>query len=90
MFEYDELASNAVKVLDKYDLREIILNCRTYGVRDAYDIMEAVADYYSNTCFGCEEVAKALDELSLDEFMEYTSTRYKDIRWREEIHYKIC
>lgn len=28
MFEYDELASNAVKILDEYNLQDEILQCK--------------------------------------------------------------
>lgn len=86
MFDYDEYASDAVKVLDKYDLREIIswiINC---GTKDSYDIKEALVEHYTNECVGCEEVGEALENLSLDEFREYLTERY-GIQWWEHITY---
>ena len=86
MFDYDEYASDAVKVLDKYDLRERIDWIIRCGCRDAYDIREILVEDYRNNCIGYEEVEEALENLSLDEFMEYLSVRY-GIRWREDITY---
>lgn len=86
MFDYDEYASEAVETLDKYKLGEVISWIIHCGTKDAYDIREAIGEYYVNECFGCGEVRDALENLSLDEFMEYMTTRY-GIRWREDITY---
>lgn len=86
MFDYDEYASEAVETLDKYNLREPINWIIHSGVKDSYDIREALGEYYAKECYGCEEVRDALENLSLDEFMEYLTVRY-GIRWREDVTY---
>ena len=86
MFDYDEYAREAVTVLDKYDLREVIKWLIHCGTKDSYDIREAIGEHYKNECVGCEDVGEALENLSLDEFMEYLTVRY-GIRWREDITY---
>ena len=54
MFDYDEYASDAANVLDKYNLRDAVDWLINSGTKDAYDIREALSDYYTNQCFGCE------------------------------------
>lgn len=83
MFEYDELASNAVKTLDKYNLEDEILQCRKIKYLDPYDIREHIEE--STNDF---ELIDALEELSLDEFMEYLTVRY-GIRWEEVVSYRM-
>lgn len=83
MFEYDELSSNAVKILDKYNLEDEILQCKKRGYLDPYDIRDYIQMLTSNL-----ELIDALEELSLDEFMEYLTERYK-IRWQEIISYRM-
>jgi len=82
MFEYDELASNAVKVLDKYNFKEEIAHCRDARWLSPDDIREHIG--FENE----GEVEEALEDLSLDEFMEYLTARYK-IRWQEIISYRM-
>lgn len=83
MFEYDESASKAVEVLDKCDFSEDIEYCKLTKIREAYDIREYLENNY------LWEVRDALDELSIDEFMEYLTARY-NIRWQEISHYEMC
>lgn len=40
MFEYDELASKAVTILDKCDFKEDIEHCKRVKMLDVYDIRE--------------------------------------------------
>lgn len=40
MFEYDELASKAVTILNKCDFKEDIEHCKRVRMLDAYDICE--------------------------------------------------
>lgn len=82
MFEYDELAAGAVKVLDKYDFRDTMDILKASGKRDPYDIMDDMSTYYQG------EIEEALNLLSLDEFMEYTRIRY-GARWEENITYRL-
>ena len=82
MFEYDELASEAVKVLDRCDFSEEIEACIRSKIRDAYDIREYIERNY------LWEVREALDNLALDEFMEYLTARY-NVRWQEVSHYEM-
>lgn len=86
MFDYDEFASEAAKVLDKYDLREPLNWIINGGCKDSYDIREALSEHYTNNCVGYEEVAEALENLSLDEFREYLTVRY-GVQWWEHITY---
>ena len=83
MFEYDELASNAAKTLDKYNLKDEIQQCRQLKYFDPYDIRNHMQLYTNDF-----ELMDALEELSLDEFMEYLTARY-GIRWEEVISYRM-
>lgn len=82
MFEYDELASKAVVILDKCDFKEDIEHCKRVRILDAYDIREFLENNY------LWEIRDALDNLSLDEFMEYLTARY-NIRWQEISRYEM-
>lgn len=83
MFEYDELASNAVKIIDKYNLEDEILQCRKIKYVDPWDIRSHIEAFTTDF-----ELIDALEELSLDEFMEYLTARY-GIRWKEVISYRM-
>lgn len=83
MFEYDELVSNAAKILDKYNLEDEILQCRKVRCVDPWDIRSHIES--STNDF---ELIDALEELSLDEFMEYLTVKY-GIRWEEVISYRM-
>lgn len=82
MFEYDELAAWAVTVLDRHDFKDTMDILKAAGKRDPYDIMDALSKYYKG------EIEEALNVLSLDEFMEYTTVRYRS-RWEEDITYRL-
>ena len=82
MFDYDEAASNAVKILDKYNFEEEILQCRQAKWLSPYDIREHIG--FNNE----GEVENVLEDLSLDEFMEYLTARY-GVRWDEVISYRM-
>ena len=82
MFEYDKLASEAVKILDGCDFKEDIEHCKRIRMLDAYDIREFLEKNY------LWEIRDALDNLSLDEFMEYLTARY-NVRWQEISHYEM-
>ena len=83
MFEYDELASNAAKILDKYNLEDEIIHCRKIRYLDPFEIRNHIAKSTNNF-----ELIDALEELSLDEFMEYLTVRY-GIKWEEVISYRM-
>lgn len=83
MFEYDELASNAVKILDKYNLEDEILQCREIRYVDPWDIRTHIEASTNDL-----ELIDALAELALDEFMEYLTVKY-GIRWEEVISYRM-
>ena len=82
MFEYDELASKAVTILDECDFKEDIEHCKRVRMLDAYDIREFLEKNY------LWEIGEALDNLSLDEFMEYLTARY-NVHWHEISHYEM-
>lgn len=82
MFEYDELAKNAVDVLDSYNFEPDICFCRDTKTLDPYDIREYLQAQHKG------EVETALDDLSVDEFMEYLTIRYK-VRWAEIVSYQM-
>ena len=82
MFEYDKLASAAVKILDECDFKEDIEHCKRIRMLDAYDIREFLEKNY------LWEIRDALDNLSLDEFMEYLTARY-NVRWQEISRYEM-
>ena len=82
MFEYDELASKAVTILDKCDFKEDIEYCRRVKMLGAYEVREFLKKNY------LWEVRDALNNLSLDKFTEYLTARY-DIKWNEISHYEM-
>lgn len=82
MFEYNELTSKAVTILDEYDFKEDIEHCKRIRMLDAYDIREFLEKNY------LWEVRDVLDDLSLDAFMEYLTARY-GVRWREASYYEM-
>ena len=82
MFEYDELASKAASLLDLCDFRDEVESCRSLRILDAYDVREYISSRF------LWDVREALDNLSLDEFMEYMNSRYS-VRWQEVSHYEM-
>ena len=83
MFEYDELANKSVEILNKCDFRDDIESCKRLKIRDAYDIREYISSQY------LWDIREAMDNLSLDEFMEYLNIRY-GVRWIEVSYYEMC
>ena len=81
MFEYDELASKVVTILDKCDFKEDIEHCKRVKMLGVYDIREFLKKYLW-------KIRDALDSLSLDDFTEYLTARY-DVRWHEISHYEM-
>lgn len=79
MFDYDEYASEAVKVLDRYDLREKICGCRETWCDDTYEVQQYVTDLFYHE--GNSEAAEAMENLTLDEFLEYLAVRYGNDLW---------
>lgn len=86
MFDYDEFASEAAKVLDKYDLREEIARCRESGYTETYEAHQYISDLCGAA--GIYDAVEALENLSLDEFREYLSARY-GVKWYEIITYEM-
>ena len=85
LFTYDVMSNLAASILDKYDFNKELEFCRHASIpniRDAWNVREYILDMNN------EEVEFALDELSLDEFMEYMNDRY-NIRWEVIITYKM-
>ena len=74
MFDYDEFARDAVEILDRYDLKEKIDSCRETWCDDTYELQQNIGNalYFE----GCTEAAQALENLTLDEFLEYLAVRY--------------
>ena len=82
MFNYDENASNAAKVLDKYNFKEDIDICKQNNTMSDYNLYDHIVDKYP------KEVEDALDNLTYDEFRDYMTIRY-GVQWRETISYSM-
>lgn len=82
MFQYDQSANTAAKVLDGYDFAEDIQWCRNAKWLSPWEIEQRLTSMYG------EEVEDAISDLSSDEFMEYLSKRY-DVRFVKETSYKM-
>ena len=82
MFEYDELASQAAKILDKCNFSEEIERCKDLKIQDPHDVREYIALHY------LWDIREELENLSIDEFMEYLTIRY-NVRWQEVSYYKM-
>ena len=82
MFTYSIMAYHAAETLDKYNCSKEIEFCRNSDRKDAWDIRNHISALHNT------EVEDALEELSLGEFMEYMSVRYR-IQWEEIITYKM-
>lgn len=81
MFEYDQEVSDAVKILDKYDLKPVLNDCYDSGDRHPYDIRDKAVENFP-------EIEDALECLCEDEWMEYLIKRY-NVRFRETISYQL-
>lgn len=82
MFEYDIESRIAAEELDKYDLKEILSDCYDKGITEPWDI-ENIGILNKHP-----ELEDTLDNLSLDEFMEYLSRKY-DVVFDEVITYRM-
>lgn len=82
MFDYDEESRNAVVTLDKYDLAIYLKACVKNHVTDSGDVREV----FMTMCNG--DVKTAIECLTMDEFMEYLTSRY-NAYWSDEIRYHI-
>lgn len=82
MFDYDQASCKAASALDNYDLTEVLLECRNSGYRDPWDIQE------KGIIVNFPELETVLDDLSLDEFMDYLRNRYT-VRFDEVISYRM-
>lgn len=69
MFEGNEDAEKAIKILDKYDFSEILKNIH---FKDVYDVIDDIG--WSQ--MGNEETRSAFDELSFKEAATYFKERY--------------
>ena len=83
MFDYDEWVRAAALVLDYYDLREMLAQCKERCILNPFEIK----DYIQNSTHNLELV-HALEELSSYELMEYLTDRY-GVRWVETISYNM-
>lgn len=66
MFGYDKDAQNAVTILDKYDLTEILKKC--HG-KQLYDVAKTLESYN-------KEIADIIFDLNADELGIYLQERY--------------
>lgn len=82
MFDYDEESRNAVITLDKYDLSKYLEGCVKGHITDSWEVREALM------LFCNDEIEKAIEDLSIDEFIEYLTSRY-NVSWSDEIRYHI-
>lgn len=66
MFDYDKEAQNAVIILDKYNLTEVLKKC--HG-KQLYDVAKMLESYN-------QEIANIIFDLSADELAIYLQERY--------------
>ena len=83
LFTYSIETSHIATVLDTYDFDKWLDLCIYFGEKDPYGIYAGL-----NAIFEGEELGDAIDELCVDEFMEYLSSRY-NVRFDEEIRYRM-
>lgn len=82
MFEYDKDSQKAAEELDKYDLTQVLSDCYDNGTVEAWDIQhEGILVKYP-------ELEDAMDNLTLDEFIEYIQKRY-NVVFDEVITYRM-
>lgn len=77
MFEYDEDAERAAKILDEYNFVEDLSLCYDAGKRDPDSIMTYLHVNY-------KELETVLDYLTESEFMDYLCERYP-VRFEEAV-----
>lgn len=81
MFEYDEDAERAAKILDKYNFVENLRLCYDAGKRDPDSVR-------ANIIVNHRELEIVLDDLTECEFMDYLCERY-NVRFEEVIKYRM-
>lgn len=81
MFEYDEDAERAAKILDEYNFVEDLSLCYDAGKRDPDSIMTYLHVNY-------KELETVLDYLTESEFMDYLCERYP-VRFEEVVKYRM-
>lgn len=67
MFDYDEESKRAAEILDKYNLTDILKECRG---REASEIEEEIKKINDELC-------EAVESLTYEEFCDYLVKRYK-------------
>ena len=67
MFDYDEESKRAAEILDKYDLTDILKECRGKEVYEIEDEIKKIND----------ELCEAIESLTYTEFSDYLVERYK-------------
>jgi hypothetical protein len=72
MFEYSKEAMRAVKEIDKYDLKPAIHWCFKNHKRIYYEVQDKIILEYPS-------LEQAIEDLTIDEFMEYLRQRYNII-----------
>lgn len=70
LFEGNEDAEKAIKILDKYDFSEILKNA---NLKNVDDVIDNICDSQMSN----EEIIFAFDELSIEEAVTYFIERYK-------------
>lgn len=84
MFDYDKESRDAAATLDKYDLTEVLEWCLERDYTELCDIRGWFMENYKYD----EKMYAAVEALSLDEFMEYLTSRY-GAYWSDEITYYV-
>lgn len=82
MFDYDKESRDAAATLDKDDLSEQLKWCLERDYTELCDIRGCFMESYKFN----NEMYAAIEALTLDEFMEYLTTRY-GAYWSDEITY---
>lgn len=81
MFEYNMGAFIAARELDEYDLTDTLRYCYYNKYRDPEGIMYKIIEEH-------KELEEYLDNLSIDEFMEYLEETY-DIKFDVVVTYRM-
>ena len=76
--------TQAIEILDNYNLTNWVKVCLFFGVRDPYSIIA-----HTNTWFDDEKMYDAINELTIEEFMEYLASRYDVVFDEEPVRYRM-
>lgn len=87
MFEYDTSSQQAAEYLDGLDLKGRLIQSWKIGKTEVYDLKRALVDLTFEPTEK-EALEEALEELTIDEFLDYLHERY-NINYHEEISYYI-